>query len=374
MTQHEKVLAGCLVGAIVAAGGYTLAKSKVYEPRQRLKADISNEIARRERLEVRLQGAEKTVRAWHKQTGQTLHAESFEAHQAFRKDVGDLLDRNKLSEDRTISTYKVRREKKGARQGFVELPLSVRVKGKLGDLVNFLRDLYQRPYVVRVDKLRLSAELGRRSRSKKGRGTSAEPKLSITMTLSTLVLPKIKDVEHSTIDLKAMNDPEAEPLLVSDRRLSEEDPIAYNEIPRNNIFKLYEPPPAPPPPRVDRKQEAPKVVEQPEKPPADPRRDAHKFVLSGVGQTPEGPVAYVIHTDEPTEPPKEYRLNESADDGKVVLIVPEGMVVRVPPGKGRSDSPQNYFYPLGGNFKEREEVSPSEHPDIEHMLRLVLKQ
>jgi len=374
MTQHEKVLAGCLVGVIAVAGGYAFAKSKVYEPRRQLKADISKEVAWREKLELRLQGAEKVVRAWQMHTGQTLHAEPFDAHQAFREDVGDLLDRNKLAESRSITKYKERVEKKGARQGFVELPLSVRVTGKLADLVNFLKDLYQRPYVVRVDKLNLSAELGRTSKSRKGRGGSAEPKLNITMTLSTLVLPKLKDVAHPTIDLETINNPTSGPVLVSASRLRAEDPELYNEIPRKNIFKLYEPPQVVVKPPQEKPRGNGPPPPPPPPPPRDPRRDADKFVLNGVGQLRDGPVAYVINTDEPTEPPTEYRLNDEADDGKVVLIVSEGIVVRVSPKRGQRQPPKDYFYPLGGNFKEREEVNPSAHPGVSRLLRLVLKQ
>jgi hypothetical protein len=96
-------------------------------------------------------------------------------------------------------------------------------------------------------------------------------------------------------------------------------------------------------------------------------------VLQGVGGLEEGPVAYVVDPDDPTEPPQEYRLNDEVDDGKLVLIVPEGMVVRVPPKSGQRQPPTHYFYPLGSNFKEREEVDPSVHPQVSRLLQLVLK-
>lgn len=374
MNQREKVLAGCLVGAVVIAGGYTVVKSRVYQPGLRLKADIKDEIARRDELQVRLQGIDKTVGAWTGQTGRTLGVEWFAAQRTFREDVEVLLRRNGLTEGLTTSPLGESRDSKGPREGFVELPLSVGVKGRLADLVNFLRDYYQRPYLVRVDKLYLSAEMGRAT-SKKRTGPRPEPKLTIKMTLSTLVLPEVENVDHPTINLAAVDDPDSGVEFVSSVRLREEDPVAYNEIAQVNFFKIYEPPAPVVRKAVEREPVETKPVEKEPVVQVDPRRDAHKFVLSGVGQLAEGPVAYVINTDKSTEPPTEYRLNDQVDGGKLVLVVPEGMVVRVlPAGKEPRTSPKNYFYPLGTTFKNREEVNPSEHPDITRVLRLVLKR
>ncbi len=370
MTQQEKVLAGCLVGVIAVAGGFTLGKSKVYEPRVRLKEEIKNETERRDTLGVRLAGAPKIINAWQDYTGQTLHTDSSAAHAAFREDVEGLLKRNGLAEGLTFNQPPEDRDKKWPREGFVELPLSVNVKGKLGDLVNFLKDLYQRPYLVRVDKLHLGAELSRRSKSGRNRGGGTEPKLSITMTLSTLVLPKLKGIAHPMIDLEAMNNPQGDVVLASAARLSE-DPDAYNEISRRSIFELYEPPPQVVVAPRETKPTEPKPPEGPPPPPPPPPRP--DLVLQGVGRLNDGPVAYVINPDDPTELPREYRLNDDVDDGKVVLIVSEGMVVRVRPKGGQRQPLKNYFYPLGSNFKEREEVDPSTHPDVSRLLQLVLK-
>jgi hypothetical protein len=372
MTQQEKVLAGCLVGVIAVAGGYTLIKSKVVAPRVRLTKRIAEERERQEKLELRVANAPKTINAWQDYAGQTLHTDWTAAHAAFREDVEGLLKRNGLTEGLTFNQQPETLNKKGAREGFVELPLAVSVKGELDNLVNFLKDFYQRPYLVRVDKLRLVAELSRRSKGKRNnQGGGAEPKLAITMTLSTLVLPELKGVGHPTIDLEAMNNPEGDVVLASAARLTE-DPDAYNEIPRTNIFKVYEPPQRVVVTPPEKKPTEPKEPTKPP-PPVDPRRGAAKLVLSGVGRLSDGPVAYVINTDEPTEPPTAYRLNDETDDGKLVLIVSEGMVVRVPPARGQRGPSQNYFYPLGSNFKEREEIDPSTHPDVSRLLQLVLK-
>jgi len=379
MNQRERVLASCVAGVVVVYGGFTLIKSKVYEPAKQLKADIQKEKEYRDRLQVWLNGAEKTTQAWQKCTRQTLGEDSFAAHQAFRTDVGLLLERNNLTEGLKISQLRERIDKKGARQGFVELPLSVRVTGRLNNLDNFLKDFFQRPYLVRLDKLELAAEQTPRSRRKRGGRT--EPKLSIAMTLSTLVLPKAEDVDHPVFDLAALNDPdpEAELVLVSAARLRQEDVDEYGEIAEKNMFRIYEPPQRPESPkRPDLPKEVVKTETPPPPPPPpppDPRRNADKFVLNGVGRVDDGPIAYVTNSDEPGDPPEEYRLNDEIDDGRLVLIVAEGIVVRAtPPTRGPRQPAKNYFYPLGGTFEDREEVNPADHPQIERQLQVVLKQ
>lgn len=375
MTQRERVLAGCLLGAVVGFGGYKLVKSQVVEPRRALIADIQKERARRDELEVRLNAADKTKEAWQAQTKQTLHVDWAEARAVFRRDVTTLLDRNNLITDTTrVRPIKEDIKKTGPWEGFVEVPLSVDgVRGTLSDLVNFLRDLYQRPYLVRVDSLRLSADRGRRSAGRKDKAAVTDLQVNIVMTISTLVLPKLPDLEHPTFDLVGLDDPNSEQLFVSAARLRAEDVEAYNEIARVNFFEPYQPPVARQEVKqrpVVKRQETPK----PPPPPPDPRRDADKWVLSGIGRLDDGPIAYVINSDQPLNPPTEYRLNDAADDGNVVLLVSEGMVVRVPPSTGRRQPPKNFFYPLGCNFKEREEVNPAEHPEVARLLRLVLKQ
>ena len=379
MTQRERVMAGCLVGAVVVFGGYKLVKSQVVEPRRRLIASIGKERARRDDFEARLNAAEKTTQVWQTLTQRTLHADWAEAGAVFRRDVTTLLDRNKLitgDAETRIGSLQERVVRKGAREGFVEV--SVRVEAvcdALSDLVDFLRDLYQRPYFVRVDSLTVGADNARGLRERRGRRATGALQLKIRMMLTTLVLPKAPNLEHATFELASLDDPDSEQLFASAARLRAEDIDTYSEIARVNFFKAYEPPPAKPKPKPEPEERPVARKPTPTKPPPpDPRRDADKWVLTGVARLDDGPIAYVLNTDDPLEPPSEYRLNDEADDGRVVLLVPEGIVIRVTAERGGRQPPKNYFYPLGCNFKEREEVNPAEHPEIARMLRLVLKQ
>ncbi|WP_320046858.1 GspMb/PilO family protein [uncultured Ilyobacter sp.] len=384
MNQRERVLSSVVVAVIVGYGGYVLVKTQLYDPREVLKESIRAERQNIEKLELRLGGADERVDEWRERTRATLGTDVTAAHAAFREDVALLLDRNKLTQGRRIAQRKESREKKGPREDFVELPLAVNVEGTLADLDNFLEDLAQRPYFVRVDKLELRAEHRKASGGRRGRDASAdtEPQLAISLTLSTLLLPETKNVAHPTMDLEALNSPAdpqtGEPVLAYAERLQEPDLTAYDEVAKVNLFKLFVEPKkvvvkTPDPPKEDKKDPPPVVKNT--APPPDPRRNAHKFVLEGVGVLDDGPIAYVINTDEPTSFPDTYRLNDEVDDGRLVLIVPDGIVVRVAASAGRHREPaKNYFYKLGDTFKQRVEVNPSEHAEIAKELSLVLRK
>ena len=256
MTQRERVLSGLVVAAIVGYGGYVLVRTQLYEPRVALRQAIREERSNLDKLELRLSGADERVADWQMRTLTTLGREIAEAHAAFREDVALLLDRNKLTQNRRIAQRKESREKKGPREDFLELPLSVSVDGTLADLDNFLKDLSQRPYFVRIDKLDLHAENGGAASRGRDKTAETEPRLSINLALSTLLLPKVDDVEHPTMDLEALSapaDPQTgEPQLAYADRLREEDLTTYDEVSNVNLFKLFVEPPPPPPPVVHR--------------------------------------------------------------------------------------------------------------------------
>lgn len=377
MTQREKTMAG-IVG--LAAGvyfGYLAIQNLIIEPDQRIRRDIANELEYRDKLLIRLNASGRMTEDWYAQTGRTLSESVFDAHQDFRNDVNALLERNHLTDGIRITKYKERMEKKWPRNGFVELPVSVRVNGTLSDLNNFLRDFFQRPYFVRMEKLDLLADHSTTARGKRDGKADGEPKLSINMMVSTLVLPTQAGREHPRFDLARLNEPDSGeelPVVFADRLRHQ--PEDYMDITANSLFvKWSPPPPPPPPPPVVR--ETPKPVERqpaPVQPPPPPPPTNDHLVVQGVGRLEDGPIVYVADNKSPGTPPAEYRLNQQLDGGRLVLIVPEGIVIQVPPKAGQRAPVKNYFYPLGQSFAERAEVDPTEHPTIARYLEIVLKQ
>jgi hypothetical protein len=67
------------------------------------------------------------------------------------------------------------------------------------------------------------------------------------------------------------------------------------------------------------------------------------------------PACYVYDELHKDQPPLKFCLDEDIDDGRLLLILPRGLVVRV----GQED----YFYPLGKSFEDREKLDPDEHPE-----------
>ena len=373
MTQREKMLAGTVGLAAGIYFGYVAIQKLIIEPNRQINQQINAALEYRDKLEMRLNGSDKTIEEWYAETGRTLSENYFDAHLAFREDVGSLLKRNHLSDQLKIAKSQEHSEKKWPRAGFIELPVTVSVNGTLPDLDNFLKDFFQRPYMVRMEKLELSASHTSAARAKRGAKTETEPQLTIRMTVSTLILPQQDGREHPTFDLARLEnpDPEEDMQLVSADRLRH-DSEEYNDITANNLFVKWTPPPPPPPPQVEKPVEVVRETPKHHNPPPPPPPTNDNLVVEGVARLADGPIVYVVDTDAPGRPPKEYRLNDELDGGRVVLIVPEGIVINIPPKRGQQTPPENYYYPLGESFADRVEVSAEEHPAIARYLEIVL--
>ncbi len=370
MTTRERNLAiamGVLLGgAALAAGvrGYYL------RPRARMRAALEHARQRQQRLEQIIAARQRTLETWYRWTRRTLADDPLEASERFRTDITHLLERAGVTE-LAIRPVEARPVRKGYRKGFIELPLTVRCKARFGQVVGFLKALYQRPYLVRVEAMRLAppgdiAAAPRKGRNRRSSRTDNEPVLTVSMRLSTLVLPKQPRLEHPTLPPEALETGKG---TDPPRWLAQDDVQVYDEIATLNLFRKYQPPrPKPPPTR-------PQVARKPNKrppppPPPDPRRDADKFLLLGTAAIDGVPVAYVRDTRRLVDPPEKKHLNDRLDDGVIVLIHPRGIVVR-------SESPRDrgklYFYPIGKNFRQREPLSAAAHPDVYREVQLVLK-
>jgi len=373
LTTRERNLAivmGVLVGSVALVAGV---RSWYIVPRAKARADLQQAYRRRENLRQIVAARARTFEGWYRWTRRTLDADPAKAEERFRTDVTHLLETAGVQE-LSIRPAEARRVRKGYRKGFVELPLTVACKARLGQVVGFLKALYQRPYLVRVETLRLVppadvAAAPRKGRRRRNERAAGEPLLTVSMRLATLVLPRQRELEHPTLPAEALEGGEV-PQPV--RWLWQDDVQVYDEIASLNVFKKYEPPkpkpkPQPKPPAVAKKP--PKWPPPP--PPPDPRRDADKFVLLGTASIHGVPVAYVRDTRRLVDPPEKKHLNDRLDDGTIVLIHPRGIVVRSegPPKRGKL-----YFYPIGRNFKQREPLSPTEHPDVYREVQLVLKR
>lgn len=360
MTPRERLLSYSVIGTLALAAGTTLVRSRVVRPMREMSQRVVELEQRRETLVNRIRQREIVIANWQKRTERTLGVSAIEAQQRFRFDVQKLLEAAGVTGFVTdpLDPYE---ERKGFRKGFVELPVSVRGEMTLEQLVHFLREFYRRPYVSRVTTLSLSmpasaASAARTTTPRKGAAqTTTEPRLSVLrLILTTLVLPGAPEAPSRPLDAAALNDPD-ELRRLDPRVLAAADLEEYDEIARTNVFKLYVEPP-----RVaERPPPDPRKADEPPRPPPrrDPREHADKLRLVATTSLNGEPVAWVEDERRKSEPPAQYRLNDSFDDGRLVLIHPLGVVVRVPAAaeEGRPLS-IDYFYSPEKKFTERLEL------------------
>jgi hypothetical protein len=367
MTQRERILMAGVAGLIAVTGGAALVRSYILRPLREKRETLAALQARREELLLRLRHEAAALEGWRRKTAATLHASPFEASQLFREDMEKVLERSGLA-NRTVRLLTPSREAKGMREGFMVLRVSASGEGTLGQVVAFLREYYQRPYLTRITKFALSAPEqirgGARPAPRARRETAAtagdEPKITVKIEAAALLLPKLAGVPHTPLD---PNRPDREGL----RPLVDGEDEKYDEVVRANIFKLYQPPPPPVAARTDANDKPPPS----ERPPPPPPPDRYeKMVLVATTALDGHPVAWVRDDAHPAEPPSRFRLNDQVHDGRIVLIHPLGMVVRV----HRPDEPAavvDYFYALDKSFRERVPLNPVDHAEIVRELRLV---
>lgn len=377
MTQRERLLFGSVVGVLGLAASVKAVHSWFIAPRQALIAQRAAERARADALDLELARAQRSLDSWAKQTQHTLSHIGYEAHGKFRAEISALVAKHAFT-DVTVRESPAHVAPKGHREGFAELPVSVSAKASLRQLVAFLRDLYERPYFVRVGNMRINGENANLPvGSGKDKHVPVEPTLNISFSVETLVLPNVAGAPGPTLDLA--NVPEIGERIARGEKpaLRREALEEYDEVARVNFFKLYTPPPAPKPDPVTTvvKNDTPKPTKpepppKPAPPPVDPRKNADKLMLVGVTTLNGEPMAFVEDEGKPTEAPEQYRLNDAVDDGRLVLIHTRGIVIRVHEPSGEY---KNYYYEVGATFKDRVEVQADLHPEIDALLRYVLK-
>lgn len=373
MTNREKILAGSLGAAVVLIGGLNLVQNRIIAPLRDKRNEVVALQQRQEALQTRLMAAASTQELWRTRTAATLHADPFEAHHRFRVDVENLLKRAGLT-NLSVRQRDPREEKKGVRNGFVELPVSITAEGNLSQLVAFMKDFYQRPYLTRITWMTVNASgaaapaapANRRNRNAPAASAGGdEPKLSVSIVAAALVLPPQPGVPSRALDPNKVEEPTPGMLA--------EDPNHYAEVVSANLFKLYVPPPPPKvePPPVET---PPVAVAPPPKiePPPPPAEEPHLTLIAVMGNG-DDLVAWVRDDRRKDEPPTRVRLNDPLTNGKVLLIHPRGIVVRIPPPAGQPGNPTDYFYRLGKVFTERTPLDPAEHAEVLRELAVALR-
>jgi hypothetical protein len=364
MTRREKIMALCVAGVLGSFGLLNVLRWAVLAPFTAIENRIIDERGRRAKLDARLRDVADVEQKWAELTGRTLSGDANAAEARFREDMRRLLDLHGLDEPKVSPGAHIR-----YKNGAFGVPLTISATGTLKEVAGFLSDVRARDYLVRLEKVRLTSDLsvitsvnnprpaltstrpstGGRSapRGRSGGGSLGleGPELKVSISAMTLVLPKLPGVAHG----------EASDTKPTTKGWSESSVVAA--VCKKNLFKPWQPPEV----RVATSQpKGPethdvKVVEI-----VDPRKDADKLVVVGTVSLNDEPAALVRDDREKTQPVKEYYLDDEIDDGTLLLICPEGLVVEVQEGGAET----KYFYPLGANFASREVLSPESHPEV----------
>jgi hypothetical protein len=366
MTRREKILALCVGGTLGGLALVTLVRWSVLSPFQSVRDQIAEEHRRSKNLRTTLQQVENVEEEWQTLTAQTLADDCQEAQRRFHEDMQHLLNLHGLREAK-ISPGGFKAYKDGSRG----VPLTINGAGTLKEIVGFLCDFYCRDYLARLDRVRITADqavLGdvntnrpRAGGMRPGRTPPPSsrreptfgpdgPALKVSISAITLVLPKLPGLKH----------PVAEKIIELPGGRLQRERAAYNAILDRNPFMPHQEKQVVVTPTTQSRQETATVTPATQ-PAVDPRAGAEQKLVKATTCLDGEPVAYVYDAQQRDQPPEKFYVDGQIDDGRLVLIHPRGLVVRV--------GVQDYFYPLGKSFRDREELSPDDHPDVWEALR-----
>lgn len=357
MTNRERNLS-IGVGAVVAlAIGWQAVQWTIVRPFGEVHAQLAEKKATLLNLEKRHAQELNNKFEWKQRVGRTLHGDANEAQLLLRKDVESLLAAHGLTgKETSISSPTVTVNRKNR---FTEVAFLVNTRGTLEEITAFLKDFYRRPYLSQIRQISLNAGESRPT----GKARGAKEELGISMKIETLVLPTIPEAPATAMGtLEEATNREAE------GRLAAADASEYDRVTKLNVFRW----PAEPKPVV-KQVDPPPPTQVAVAPPEDkPKKRAappdDKHVVCGATSNEGEFVVWVRDDSRRDEPPKQYRMNETMDNGRVALIHPLGVVVKqTEEGAGERE----YFYALGKSFKDRQPLDPVEHPEVwEEYLRM----
>lgn len=348
MSARERVLATLVAIAVVVLVLYLGVNNYVIEPRQRLVEQIGTRQADIAKLRKRLKTLPGWQEEWRERTAATLAADEHDVQSRFKEDVHRLLiEAGFRAPD--VAAPNVQSHPHFREAGFREVTLKVDVTGEIAKLERFLKAYYQRPYYNGIRRMTIDAPQPKRRRGDDG--PPPEPQLDISLTATTLVLPPVLDLEHLAFN---EDDPNGLPPRLA------RDAATYDKLASSNPFKKWvkpKPPPPPPPPVEDEPKREPVVVEKP--PPPPPNK-----TLVGVVAIEGRYYGYVRDDDRLELEPEEVSIGSTVDGGEVLLIHPDGLVVRAAERRGDDEPLVEFFYPLGRTFAERETLDAKSRPRV----------
>ncbi|MBN2447667.1 MAG: hypothetical protein JXO22_13115 [Phycisphaerae bacterium] len=360
MSDREKLLGGVVGAAIIGVMLYQGVNRLAIQPRLRLCAEISDKQDDVRQLEAQLARGERLADMWKQRTALTLSSDIEDAQIFLHEHLYNLLKQAGFNDPMVGRPSAIGHRVYGRYKGvdFKEVTVQMHVQGQMRNLMTFLRDFYQLPYYADLSQMVVNVKKTKTRKIGRGEERAEEPTLDVTMTATALVLPRMKDVPSAEYD---PNGPKLDPRLLYPDELS-----AYDALVSANVFKKWVKPVPPPPVRPvetpdEREDDEPIVTPQ-----RDPLPDKTLVKVEAVN----GHYFAAVRDNGRLDlPPEEIALNGRIEDGVIVFVDRDGVVMRVQgPDETGVRVTTEYFWPLGGSLRDRVELDPNEHSDIYEAL------
>ncbi len=353
MNRREKILLYAVVGVLAFGIALRVIRSQVID---RLAAMDREIIAKKKKVaDLNSQRflTEIQKKQWAQISSETL---ATDAPTAYTKMINEL---DALARKHGLANWAERPSLANAgKSGVIPLIFSIQGEGTLSQLVSFLYDLQNLPFVTQTRSMKITPLSG------KQKGT-----LQLSLKGETIVLPPHKlATSMPTADLQEGRRKEVQRTALASAK-------EYLSIAQKNLFEPYKAPPvvarAPDPPKPappPATQEAPKPAAGP--PPAprkfDPARSSTR--ITALLSTPDTQEVILTGGDKRR---RAVKVGEEFDGGKLVYVHPDGAVV-VYKEEGKKEIEKD-FYPLGKLMSEMKVLTEEEHPEVFFIVSLMEK-
>ncbi|HOW19007.1 MAG TPA: hypothetical protein PLC79_08220 [Phycisphaerae bacterium] len=353
MNRREKILLYAVVGVLAFGIALRVIRSQVID---RLAAMDREIIAKKKKVaDLNSQRflTEIQKKQWAQISSETL---ATDAPTAYTKMINEL---DALARNHGLANWAERPSLANAgKSGVIPLIFSIQGEGTLSQLVSFLYDLQNLPFVTQTRSMKITPLSG------KQKGT-----LQLSLKGETIVLPPHKlATSMPTADLQEGRRKEVQRTALASAK-------EYLSIAQKNLFEPYKAPPvvarAPDPPKPappPATQEAPKPAAGP--PPAprkfDPARSSTR--ITALLSTPDTQEVILTGGDKRR---RAVKVGEEFDGGKLVYVHPDGAVV-VYKEEGKKEIEKD-FYPLGKLMSEMKVLTEEEHPEVFFIVSLMEK-
>jgi hypothetical protein len=328
-----------LIGIIAVVRG---AQKMAIEPYRDLERDISKKQKLVDEYEATIKRKWEDIERWQGLGNRTLSTTANGAKLEFDGEIKRLLDAH------GFRNYSVR--PKGGRSlknGLLRVPFSFQADGSLKKIVDLMVNIYELPYVSRVNAMRLNPV-----------STKQRETLRLSMDLETIVLPKSTtsgDIEP--LEVKGFEE------LPRQKRYELEDGKQYASIVDRDFWQPYKPPPPPPPkpkpkPKRIAKAEPKKETPPPPPPPPPPKPKDNSVIIALISY----PGQQEVVTRKPGKKDREvHQLGAPLGEGVLRMVHPFGAVIGI--------DGVDYVYPTGAALdRDDQRVPASEVPQIQRLL------